>query len=156
MNERALRYVYNLNKMANFFQVFLVYFGEIAKNRLRFVFPERSYLIFSYTVPLVLRANSNLCLKLVTYNNKLVECLSTFGQNPVIRLDWTGRFLAQLHPSNFFSKNPFPSAKSFQFKIFSEAMFYENYLRSDFHTNTVICLLVKMASKTFERGSFCQ
>ena len=31
-------------------------------------------------------------------------------------------------------------------------MFYENYLRSDFHTNTVIsrrvCLLVKMASKT--------
>ena len=35
---------------------------------------------------------------------------------------------------------------------FSEAMFYENYLTSDFHTNTVIsrrvCLLVKMASKT--------
>ena len=35
---------------------------------------------------------------------------------------------------------------------FSEAMFYENYLTSYFHTNTVIsrrvCLLVKMASKT--------
>ena len=34
---------------------------------------------------------------------------------------------------------------------FSEAMFYENYLTSDFHTNTVIsgrvCQLVKMASK---------
>ena len=39
----------------------------------------------------------------------------------------TGRFLAQLHPSNFFSFNPFPSAKSFQFMNFSEAMFYENY-----------------------------
>ena len=38
---------------------------------------------------------------------------------------------------------------------FSEAMFYENYLTSDFHTNTVIssrvCLLVKMASKTVIR-----
>ena len=39
----------------------------------------------------------------------------------------------------------------FQFMNFSEAMFYENYLTSDFHTNTVIsrrvCLLVKRASK---------
>ena len=38
---------------------------------------------------------------------------------------------------------------------FSEAMFYENYLTSDFHTNTVtsrrVCLLVKMASKTVIR-----
>ena len=38
---------------------------------------------------------------------------------------------------------------------FSEAMFYENYLTSDFHTNTVIsrrvCLLVKMASKAVIR-----
>ena len=38
---------------------------------------------------------------------------------------------------------------------FSEAMFYKNYLTSDFHTNTVIsrrvCLLVKMASKTVIR-----
>ena len=38
---------------------------------------------------------------------------------------------------------------------FSEAMFYENYLTSDFHTNTLIsrrvCLLVKMASKTVIR-----
>ena len=38
---------------------------------------------------------------------------------------------------------------------FSEAIIYENYLRSDFHTNTVIftpvCLLVKMASKTVIR-----
>ena len=35
---------------------------------------------------------------------------------------------------------------------FSEAMFYENYLTSDFHINTVsskrVCLLVKMAFKT--------
>ena len=35
---------------------------------------------------------------------------------------------------------------------FSEAMFYENYLTSDFHANTVIskrvCLPIKMASKT--------
>ena len=45
--------------------------------------------------------------------------------------------------------------KSFQFRNFSEAMFYENYLTSDFHTNTLIsrrvCLLVKMASKTVIR-----
>ena len=38
---------------------------------------------------------------------------------------------------------------------FSEAMFYENHLTSDFHTNTVILrrvwLLVKMASKTVIR-----
>ena len=38
---------------------------------------------------------------------------------------------------------------------FSEAMFYENYLTSDFHTNTAIsrrvCLLVKMASKSVIR-----
>ena len=38
---------------------------------------------------------------------------------------------------------------------FSEEMFYENYLTSDFHTNTVIsrrsCLLIKMASKTVLR-----
>ena len=55
----------------------------------------------------------------------------------------------------FFSQNPFSSAKSFQFMNFSEAMFYENYLTSDFHTNTVIsrrvCLLVKMATKTVIR-----
>ena len=35
---------------------------------------------------------------------------------------------------------------------FSEAKFYENYLTSDFHTNTVIsrrvCLHIKMASTT--------
>ena len=39
---------------------------------------------------------------------------------------------------------------------FSEAMFYENYLTSDFHTSTVIsrrvCLPVKMASKTVIRS----
>ena len=34
----------------------------------------------------------------------------------------TGCFLAQLHPSNFFSYNPFPSAKSFRFMNFSAAM----------------------------------
>ena len=55
----------------------------------------------------------------------------------------------------FFSINPFPSAKSLQFMNFSEAMFYKNYLISDFHTNTVIsslfAVLVKMASKTVIR-----
>ena len=39
---------------------------------------------------------------------------------------------------------------------FSEAIFYENYLTSDFHTNTVIsrrvCLPVEMASKTVIRS----
>ena len=38
---------------------------------------------------------------------------------------------------------------------FSEAMFYENCLTSDFHTNTIIsrrvCQLVKIASKTVIR-----
>ena len=50
----------------------------------------------------------------------------------------TGSFLAKVHLSNFFSFNPFPSAKSFQFMNFSEAMFYENYLTSDFRTNSII------------------
>ena len=59
----------------------------------------------------------------------------------------TGRFLSQLRTSIFFSSNPFPSAKSFQFMTFSEAMFYENYLTSDFHTNTVISILFAYSSK---------
>ena len=54
----------------------------------------------------------------------------------------TGRFLAQLHPSNFF-----PSAKSFQFMNFSDAMFFENYLTLDFHTNTVISDVFAYSSK---------
>ena len=59
-----------------------------------------------------------------------------------------GRFLAQLHPSNFFFlKNPFTSAKSFQFMNFSEAMFYESYLTLDFHTNTVISDVFAYSSK---------
>ena len=52
-------------------------------------------------------------------------------------------------------KNTGKCMESFQFMNFSEAMFYENYLTSDFHTNAVIsppvCLLVKMASKTVIR-----
>ena len=52
-----------------------------------------------------------------------------------------GKFKTQLDPfwhcyipPILFSSNPFPSAKSFQFMNFSEAMLYENYLTSDFHT----------------------
>ena len=58
-----------------------------------------------------------------------------------------GRFLVQLHPSNFFLKILLASDKSFQFMNFSEAMFYENYLTSDFHTNTVISSLFAYPSK---------
>ena len=48
-------------------------------------------------------------------------------------------FLAQLCTFlSYFLQNPMHSALSFQFMNFSEAMFYENYLTSDFHTNTVI------------------
>ena len=47
----------------------------------------------------------------------------------------------------FCSYHPFPRAKSFQFMNFSEAMFYENYLTSDFHTNTVISSLFAYPSK---------
>ena len=47
------------------------------------------------------------------------------------------------------------TAKSFQFMNFSEAMFYESNLTSDFHTKTVISSLFaysfKMASKTVIR-----
>ena len=50
-------------------------------------------------------------------------------------------------PPIFFSKNPFPNAKSFQFMNFSEAMFYENDLTSDFHTNTVISDVFAYSSK---------
>ena len=66
--------------------------------------------------------------------------------------DWT--FSGTATSLQFFL-NPFPSAKSFQFMNFSEAMCYENYLTSDFQENTVIsrrvCLLVKLASKTVIR-----
>ena len=56
----------------------------------------------------------------------------------------------------FVSLNPFPRAKSFQFTNFSEAMFYENYLTSDYFPYKhcyfkPVCLLVKMASKTLKR-----
>ena len=50
----------------------------------------------------------------------------------------TGHFLALIYPSNFFLKVRLVPLKSFQFMNFSEAMFYENYLTLDFHTNTVI------------------
>ena len=63
-------------------------------------------------------------------------------------------FLVAVH--GWFAVQPtVHSALSFQFMNFSEAMFYKNYLTSDFHTNTAIarrvCLLVKMASKTVIR-----
>ena len=45
----------------------------------------------------------------------------------------TGRFLAQLHPSNFFPKILFLVPK-----VYNSRFFHENYLISDFHTNTVI------------------
>ena len=47
----------------------------------------------------------------------------------------------------FFFLNSFSSAKSFQFMNFSEAMFYENYLTSDFHTNIVISDVFAYSSK---------
>ena len=59
----------------------------------------------------------------------------------------TGRFLAHVNPSDFFFLKSFSGAKSFQFINFSEAMFYENYLTSNFHTNTVISRLFAYSSK---------
>ena len=47
--------------------------------------------------------------------------------------DWT---LSGTATSLQFFFNPLSSAKSFQFTNFLEAMFYQNYLTSDFHTNT--------------------
>ena len=41
-------------------------------------------------------------------------------------------------PQIFLLKIVFLVPKSFQFMNFSDAMFFENYLTSDFHTNTVI------------------
>ena len=61
-----------------------------------------------------------------------------------IRLD---AFWHSYIPPIFFLKIPFPNAKSFQFMNFSEAMFYKNYLTSDFHTNTVISRLFAYPSK---------
>ena len=62
-------------------------------------------------------------------------------------------------PPKFFLKNPFTSAKSFQFMSFSEAMFYENYLTSEFPYKYCyfrrVCLLVKMASKIVIRPIVC-
>ena len=59
----------------------------------------------------------------------------------------TGRSGTATSLQFFFSLTPFSSAKSFQFMNFSEAMFYENYLTSDFHTNTVISSLFAYSSK---------
>ena len=84
----------------------------------------------------------------------------------------TGRFPSRLHPSNFFLKILFVVPKVsnswifqrrcfmkiiwhrisiqtllFQACYFLEAMFYENYLTSDFHTNTVISSLFAYPSK---------
>ena len=61
-------------------------------------------------------------------------------------------FLVAVHgwlaiQTNVWKVHPFPMAKSFQFMNFSEAMFYENYLTSDFHTNTVMPSLFAYSSK---------
>ena len=58
--------------------------------------------------------------------------------------DWTLSVTAT--SLQFCSLNPFPSAKSFQFMNFSEAMFYENYLISDFHwgDKKVLALTLKI------------
>ena len=65
-----------------------------------------------------------------------------------------GKFKTQLDafwhsyiPPIFFYQNPFPNAKSFQFMNFLEAMFYDNYLTSDFQTNTVISSVFAYSSK---------
>ena len=57
----------------------------------------------------------------------------------------TGRFLAQLHPSNFVPKILFLVPEVSNSWIFQ--MFYEKYLTSDFHTNTVISSLFAYPSK---------
>ena len=59
--------------------------------------------------------------------------------------DWTLSVTATY--LQFCSYNPFPSTKNFQFMNFSVAMFYENYLTSDSHTNTVISNLFAYPSK---------
>ena len=67
-------------------------------------------------------------------------------------------FELSIHFPVFFSRELFLVAVHSWFAIQTnvwKAMFFENYLTSDFHTNTVIsrrvCLLVKMASKTVIR-----
>ena len=74
--------------------------------------------------------------RLVRYTDKCMESS---------KHDWTLSVTAT--SLQFCSKNPFPSVKSFQFKNFPEAMFHENYLTSDFHTNTVISSLFAYSSK---------
>ena len=59
----------------------------------------------------------------------------------------TGRFLSQLHPSNFVLKILFLVPKVSNSWNFSETMFYENYLTLDFRTNTVISSLFAYLSK---------
>ena len=62
-----------------------------------------------------------------------------------LKHDWTLSVTAT--SLQFCSENPFPGAESFLFLDFSEAMFYENYLTSNFHTNTVISSLFAYPSK---------
>ena len=59
---------------------------------------------------------------------------------------------------NFFFLNPFPSAKSFQFMNFSEAMFYENYLTSDSQTKHCyfkMCLPTRQNGVENRDKAFC-
>ena len=59
--------------------------------------------------------------------------------------DWT---LSSTSMSlQFFLKVQLVPLKSFQYMNFSEAMFHENYLTSDFHTNTVIAYSSKLDRK---------
>ena len=101
-----------------------------------------SFFIFSLSIHLfVYRTSRELLLKIV--RRKKIQGNVWKVQNT------TGRSLAwhSYIPPSFFLKSFFPSAESFQSMNFSEAMFYENYLASDFYTNTVISSLFSYSSK---------
>ena len=109
--------------------------------------PESVQSCFELSIHLsVKRISRELLLKIVRGKNT-GKCMESSKHN------WTPSGTATSF--QFCSQNPFPNAKSFQFMNFLEAMFYENYLTSDFHTNTVIsssfAYSSKMTSKTVIR-----
>ena len=69
--------------------------------------------------------------------------------------DWTLSVTATSF--NYFSQNLFPSAKSFQFMNFPDAIFYENYFTSDFRTTLLFqaCLPTRQNGVENRDKAYC-
>ena len=113
--------------------------GFYEKNWRDVAVPESVQSSFELSIHLSVKQTSRELLLKIVRGNNTGKCMESSKHN------WTPSGTAT--SLQFFSQNPFPNAKSFQFMNFLEAMFYENYLTSDFHTNTVISSVFAYSSK---------